>query len=130
MQTPWGESDGQEHIADGITFHTTPGHGGIHLSPYRLKAVEQRFPDFTPFVGKGPFFEEDCDVAVVMLTFPHDFPAEQVLRAYRQAMELADGGRTAENWLSVSRWLHTDAAEDVRTRAWAATKTAIQLAKM
>ena len=56
-------------------------------------------------------------MAVVMLTFPYDFPAEQVLRAYRQAMKLADDGQTAENWLSVSRWLHTPAAEGVKTRA-------------
>lgn len=129
MQTPWGQSDGQETISDGIVFHSTPGHGGIHLNSYRQKAVKQRFPDFTPFVGPGPWYEEDRDIAVVMLTFPYDFPAEQVLLAYRQVMKLGDDGLDA-NWLSVVRWLHTVAAEGVKARAWTATATSKELVSM
>ena len=31
MYTPWGQSDSQTRLGDGITFYGTPSHGGIKV---------------------------------------------------------------------------------------------------
>lgn len=72
ISTPWGESEGQTVAVPGIVFHSTAGHGGFHLSPERQAAVRQKFPGFRTFAG-GPWYEEDNDWAVVVLTFPELF---------------------------------------------------------
>ena len=60
-QTPWGISQNCIHIADGIDFHSTAGHGGIELSISRQKIVEKKFPNFKTFCGERNWYEEDCD---------------------------------------------------------------------
>ena len=86
VTTPWGVSNGAgEQIAPGIVWYDTAGHGGFHLSPERHAAVKQRFPDFTTFGGDGPWYEEDCDWAVVVFTFPEQFDAKTRTRAWEVA---------------------------------------------
>jgi hypothetical protein len=75
--SPWGQVQHDNHIADGIVFVSTAGHGGFHLSPERHAAVRAKFPAFSTFAG-GPWYEEDCDVAVVVAAFPEEFKPEQV----------------------------------------------------
>ena len=71
VSTPWGPSQDAEVIADGITFHSTASHGGIHLSPTRQAQMPAYFRD--TFAG-GPWYEEDCDYVRVALVFPQFFP--------------------------------------------------------
>jgi len=69
--------------------YCTAGHGGIHLSPSRQAVVEQKFPGFTPFAGK-PWYEEDCDVAVVILAFPEEFDDAAIRGAVRSVLGWSD----------------------------------------
>lgn len=76
MQTPWGVPDTVTLIAPGITLFQTPSHGGYFLDPDRLALIPlawrlARYPSqATP---DSPWFEVDCDWALVALTFPKFF---------------------------------------------------------
>lgn len=70
-QTPWGKSHNSQKIERGLTFYTTPSHGGFlvskgyaekHLSPAALKRGEKW--------GGYYAFEEDCAAAIVELEIP------------------------------------------------------------
>lgn len=80
--SPWGEVQDSIHIADGIDCVKTAGHGGFKLSPERHATIKQKFPLFETFAG-GAWYEEDCDVTVVVVTFPEYFDASAVAEAKR-----------------------------------------------
>lgn len=42
MYTPWGQSDKQSTLAEGIIEVSTPSHGGIRLSTERQKQLPPR----------------------------------------------------------------------------------------
>lgn len=80
--TPWGQSDNPVYKADGVTWHTTPSHGGIELSPERHAAIRKAIPRFSTFAG-GHWYEEDCDAADAIRdgTFPeHVWDAKEWLK--------------------------------------------------
>lgn len=83
-RTPWGNADFATTFALGITFYTTPSHGGFYLSPEREEALQAKFPGFRPFCGVAGWYEEDCDWSAVALTFPDAFP--EVNQEEAQAM--------------------------------------------
>lgn len=62
--TPWGPSQSATVYADGITCHSTAGHGGFHLSAERNVRVH---PMLRTSDG---FYEEDECWAIVVITFP------------------------------------------------------------
>ncbi len=73
MNTPWGSSQQIEEIAPGIIFVSTTGHGGYGIakelwlkmpSPYRSEGIVTR---------ECFWYEEDCDWALVVLSFPEHF---------------------------------------------------------
>ncbi len=65
--TPWGGSQMVVIYADGIVAHSTAGHGGFHLSADRNAKIH-------PLLRKGtPWYEEDCEWAIVALSFPDLF---------------------------------------------------------
>lgn len=67
--TPWGPSQGATVYAEGVTCHSTAGHGGFHLSAERNRVVH-------PMLRvRGGFYEEDECWAIVAITFPHLFTA-------------------------------------------------------
>lgn len=70
-QTPWGQANTSDSIADGITFYGTPSHGGYNLSPERLAQMPAKYRVET--TGPG-WFEEDCEALAVVLAFPECFP--------------------------------------------------------
>ena len=80
MQTPWGKSDddGQSY-GPGVTFYSTPGHGGFRV----LARVRAQWPaalrDF-PSTASG-WYEEDCEWAIVVLAMPERFSAEMQQQA-------------------------------------------------
>jgi hypothetical protein len=65
--TPWGTSQGATVYADGVTVHSTAGHGGFHLSAERNGRVNPSLR------ARDGWYEEDCAWAVVAITFPHLF---------------------------------------------------------
>jgi hypothetical protein len=89
-QTPWGPSQGEEILAEGIISYSTAGHGGIWLSPERRKAL----PPAKNFLGSKEWWEEDCDWAVPYLFFSADIKAYG--RAYEFEMNLEAARKTVE----------------------------------
>ncbi|SOC48102.1 hypothetical protein SAMN05892877_13818 [Rhizobium subbaraonis] len=78
--TPWGGSQMAVIYADGVVAHSTAGHEGFHLSPARNAKVH-------PLLRKdSPWYEEDCEWAIVALSFPELFTgyersmAEKIIR--------------------------------------------------
>lgn len=78
-KSPWGSVSGRDKMAEGIFWVDTPSHGGFWISQERLARVPEPFRD-TPY-SPGPWFEEDEDFAIVVLTFPDEFKAEDVKSA-------------------------------------------------
>jgi hypothetical protein len=64
-----------KEIAPGITWYSTPSHGGFHLSPERMQAMPEhlRACSFT----RDAWFEEDCSWCGVVLAFPEYFSDEE-----------------------------------------------------
>jgi hypothetical protein len=67
--TPWGPSQGGTFYADGVTSHSTAGHGGFKLSAERNRKVHPMLR------AAGGWYEEDESWAIVAITFPHLFTA-------------------------------------------------------
>ena len=67
--TPWGASQMAVTYAEGVVAHMTSGHGGFHLSADRNAKVH-------PLLRKDtPWYEEDCEWAIVAISFPDLFTA-------------------------------------------------------
>ena len=82
MHTPWGLSQQQKKIADGITSYSTASHGGYHVSAERLAEMPECIRDFTTYAGAG-WYEEDCDWCLVVLSFPSLFDARSCYYAVK-----------------------------------------------
>jgi hypothetical protein len=67
--TPWGASQGATVYTEGVTAHSTAGHGGFKLSAERNRKVHPMLR------AKGGWYEEDAEWAMVAITFPHLFTA-------------------------------------------------------
>jgi hypothetical protein len=65
--TPWGPSQGATVYAEGVTAHSTAGHGGFHLSADRNRKVHAMLR------AANGFYEEDEAWAIVAITFPKLF---------------------------------------------------------
>lgn len=81
-RTPWGMSDSSKRYARGVVSYTTPGHGGFHLSKTMNSLVHSAWRK------ANGWYEEDCEWAIVALTFPHLF----------RAPEIAAARSTAKSW--------------------------------
>ena len=83
MPTPWGTSQTRTEMAKGIVFYTTSSHGGMHLTKARMDKMPEQFKSERGYGthaernGEG-WFEEDCEVGLVIEAFPDDFTPEQV----------------------------------------------------
>lgn len=65
--TPWGPSQGATLYAEGITCHSTAGHGGFFLSAERNRKVNPMLR------SRDGYYEEDECWAIVAISFPHLF---------------------------------------------------------
>jgi len=65
--TPWGRSQMAVIYAEGVVAHMTSGHGGFHLSANRNAKVHLLLRKETPW------YEEDCEWAIVAVSFPELF---------------------------------------------------------
>lgn len=82
--TPWGKAQSAEDIAPGITAYTTASHGGYFLNRTANAKVAPPLKRST-FNSQGldGWYEEDCDWAIVVYTFPQYFSQEK----YKHALE-------------------------------------------
>ncbi|MGL4198382.1 MAG: DUF7007 domain-containing protein [Allorhizobium sp.] len=95
--TPWGGSQLAVIYADGVVAHTTACHGGFHLSADRNGKVHSLLRKNTPW------YEEDCEWAIVALSFPELFTgyerslAEKTIRnTWPDEWEAIHGRKLAE----------------------------------
>jgi hypothetical protein len=66
--SPWGRIDAVEPLDEGVVFVSTPSHGGAWLSP----AAQARIPaSLSPMHGRT-WWEEDCEIAAVVVAFDID----------------------------------------------------------
>jgi hypothetical protein len=82
IHTPWGPSQHAQIFAEGVVFHETASHGGFRLDPERNAKLHPALRN------ADGWYEEDCEAAKVIVTFP-DLFSEKATRA-------AD--RTLKNW--------------------------------
>ena len=76
MNTPWGPSQTVKKIAPGIQFITTASHGGFKLSPQKNKEI----PSYMRH--SDGWYEEDVDWAIVVTSFPKEFPVKELRFAH------------------------------------------------
>jgi hypothetical protein len=93
MRTPWGQSQTQHKVADGITEVTTAGHGGTIVSEDRQKVIQAMFPKVVPFAHRGTgfgggqgYYEEDCDWCIPVLVWPEFWTVDVICIALRTAV--------------------------------------------
>jgi len=67
MSTPWGGSQMAVVYAKGVVAHSTAGHGGFHLSSECNAKVHSLLRK------DALWYEEDCEWAIVAITFPDLF---------------------------------------------------------
>lgn len=79
MRTPWGSAQTEEQLAPGITQVSTAGHGGIHVAATLNRQIHKVWRQ------AGGWYEEDCDWALVALTFPQHFSEKHVTYAHDSA---------------------------------------------
>lgn len=82
IKTPWGEAHTTDVHAEGIAFHSTASHGGFKLDSACNVLVHPLWRN------DAGFYEEDCEAAIVIVTFPELFSAKAVAAAHQ----------TARNW--------------------------------
>jgi len=58
VRTPWGMSDFANQIIPGVTFYSTPGHGGFKIEA----KLNKQIPDLLR--KKNGWYEEDCEWAI------------------------------------------------------------------
>src|SRR3974390_413243 len=80
--TPWGYADHVARRTRGVTFYSTPGHGGFKVSNGKLCRIplEWRKASFCE-QGMSGWFEEDCDWCLVALSFPELFSEKELVAA-------------------------------------------------
>lgn len=74
--TPWGTADAATKYGVGVICYSCPGHGGFHLSAKRNEKVHPAWRI------AGGWYEEDCEWAIVALTFPELFAPSHIEAAH------------------------------------------------
>lgn len=92
MRTPWGESDHQSPLIPGITFYTTPSHGGYKVSAELNQLIPGYFREvsFNEDGARG-WYEEDCDWCLVFVALEAQILADQSEHSARARQTIADG---------------------------------------
>jgi len=75
--TPWGKAQYAFTYGRGVNCYGCAGHGGFKLSATRLAQVHPALSH----IGTNGWFEEDCEWAVVGVTFPELFSYSSVEQA-------------------------------------------------
>lgn len=75
--TPWGAAQHWKELGPGVWQCDTASHGGIWLSPQRLRLIPEGGRRFAAAWSHGhgqAWFEEDCAALQVIAAFPELFP--------------------------------------------------------
>jgi hypothetical protein len=72
VNTPWGQAQTREMIAPGCVFVSTASHGGAYLTD----AANAQIPE--ALRSRDRFYEEDNEIAAVIVTWPEYFNDEAV----------------------------------------------------
>lgn len=73
-QTPWGTAQSATQCGRGIVLYSTASHGGFHVSAELLKQMPEYLRIADKYAdGNAGWFEEDCGVALVVISFPERF---------------------------------------------------------
>ena len=100
--TPWGPALTTEEVTAGVTIVETEGHGGMRLTLGRQ--TEMRLAG-VPEEWIKEWYEEDCEVAVVMLAFCDEFDPPSVARALKMVVGIADDlDLLAARWKALLAW--------------------------
>ena len=83
--SPWGQIDGKQLIAEGLILVSTSSHGGFWLREDMLAKVplNMRRARFHSPSDDSPWFEEDSDWCFVALTFPEAVNRDELESAKR-----------------------------------------------
>lgn len=90
-ETPWGETQESDEIADGIHWIETARHAGYWLSPDRLDAMPDHLKACS-FTGDC-WFEEDSAWCAVPLAFPEAAFGLRSVELAQQTYDLDYGAR-------------------------------------
>lgn len=74
VETPWGVSQWSQDIGNGIVVHKTNSHGGYFVPDGIAEQMPERYKGPAIVSDGGLWFEEDCAVHGVALSFPAVFP--------------------------------------------------------
>ena len=90
--TPWGASQGEEHIADGVTAYTTASHGGLRIEGpafERLPATFKEVMFLKPNEDiKLAWAEEDCDMPIALTLLGIHLPWTPLEKERRLAIQI------------------------------------------
>lgn len=89
--SPWDAVHHAERLAPGLYSVSTASHGGLWLSPERMKVFRELFPTFEGYAGL-PWLEEDCDICMGVIAFYHDFSAASLDCAVNQILTYQSDG--------------------------------------
>lgn len=110
--TIWGEADYTEKITRGIVWYGTGSHGGYHVSSTMLKKMPYPLASIgEPDGVGGAWFEEDCDWAAVVYSFPEHFPPKLIRKDGKDV--LYDQYGIAAECLANYHWRAWEEATDI-----------------
>jgi hypothetical protein len=96
--SPWGTIDHVTKIVAGVSFVSTPGHGGIRVAEGKARLMSEAARKKAIRQGSYYFFEEDCDYAIALIEIPEALDAEAV-RLKRSSEEVrAEVLRSLNSW--------------------------------
>ena len=92
LHTPWGYAEHSTELIAGVSAVSTASHGGMRISQARRQAMQALS---VPDNWVREWYEEDCEVAAVILAFHNEFDPPVVAEAYAIVQKIDEA-----NW----RW--------------------------
>jgi|SRR5215471_9968115 len=89
VNTPWGRPDEATEYAEGITFYSTPSHGGFHVDRKLVAKIPAPLRGLSGYPDN--WYEEDCSWAVVAYVFPEAFLGRGIGDDKEAIQEYAEG---------------------------------------
>ncbi len=87
--TPWGTAQSSKSYGPGITSYSTAGHGGFKVAKAQNAAIHPALR------SKDGWYEEDCEWAAVVLSYPALFDASKLASAHASLKTWNPDGYTA-----------------------------------
>ncbi len=78
VNSPWGAVQYRRMIAPGVVLVETASHGGAFVT----KEAQARIPEVLRSADR--FYEEDCEIAAIIATWPEYFTSDAQVYAARQ----------------------------------------------